>query len=84
SKGWNAYIDGQPAPHIRANYVLRAMKVTAGKHSIEFKFEPKMYYTGNTISLISSVLLILFILGVIVYEVKAAGKKQEETAAGKK
>ncbi|MFH2094975.1 MAG: YfhO family protein [Bacteroidota bacterium] len=84
SKGWNAYIDGQPAPHIRANYVLRAMKVPAGKHSIEFKFEPKMYYTGNTISLISSVLLILFIIGVIVYELKAAGKKQEETAAGKK
>ena len=61
-KGWNAYIDGEKVPHFRVNYVLRAMILPAGAHTIEFKFEPKSYYLGNKISLASSVLLILAVL----------------------
>jgi hypothetical protein len=63
NKGWNAYIDGEPIPHFRVNYVLRAMIVPKGKHTIEFKFEPKSYYMGNKVSLASSLLLILAIAG---------------------
>ncbi len=55
--GWNAFIDGQPAKHLCANYVLRAMPVPAGKHKIEFRFQPKTYETGNTIAMIGSLLL---------------------------
>ncbi|WP_276498769.1 YfhO family protein [Pontibacter litorisediminis] len=69
-EGWQAYLDGEPVEHIRANYVLRAMEVPAGKHTIEFKFEPQSYYTGNTVSLISSILLVLVIAGAIFYAVK--------------
>jgi hypothetical protein len=63
SKGWNAYIDGERSRHFRVNYVLRAMVIPAGEHTIEFKFEPHSYYTGNKISLASSILLILAIAG---------------------
>ena len=62
-KGWNAYIDGKNAPYFRADYVLRGMNVPAGKHTIEFKFEPVAYHTGEAISLISSILLFLAIVG---------------------
>ncbi|TGE20376.1 hypothetical protein E5K00_20460 [Hymenobacter aquaticus] len=68
--GWNAYLDGKLVPHLRANYVLRALPVPAGSHTIEFKFEPKEYAIGNTVSLVSSVLLILALLGTIFYAVK--------------
>jgi hypothetical protein len=61
--GWNAFIDGEPVPHFRVNYVLRAMLIPAGNHTIEFKFEPKSYYVGNQVSLASSILLILAIAG---------------------
>jgi hypothetical protein len=57
--GWNAYVDGELKPHFGADYVLRAMRVPAGKHTIEFKFEPKNYYTGEKISLASCILLFL-------------------------
>ena len=51
--GWNAYIDGELKPHYRVNYILRAMEIPAGKHIIEFKFEPKVLQIGSTISFIS-------------------------------
>ncbi|MFW5974626.1 MAG: YfhO family protein [Bacteroidota bacterium] len=68
--GWQAYIDGEPADHFRANYVLRAMVIPEGEHTIEFKFEPQSYYTGETIALTTSILVILLVLGGIGYEVK--------------
>ncbi|HEX8350843.1 MAG TPA: YfhO family protein, partial [Hymenobacter sp.] len=68
--GWNAYIDGKKTPHLRANYVLRALPVPAGQHTIDFKFEPTEYAIGNTVSLVSSVVLLLMILAALYYAVK--------------
>lgn len=62
-KGWNAYIGGKQVPYVRANYLLRAMPLKAGNYEIEFRFEPKSYSVGNTIALISSILLILGLAG---------------------
>ena len=61
--GWNAYLDGEQIPYMRANYVLRAAVVPAGDHELVFKFEPKVIQTGNTVSLISYGLLLLIPLG---------------------
>jgi len=64
-KGWNAYINGNKVPYVRANYLLRAMPLKAGNYEIEYKFEPTSYSLGNTIALISSLLLVLSLLGYI-------------------
>jgi hypothetical protein len=69
-EGWNAYIDGKLMPHFRVNYVLRGMKIPAGNHKIEFKFEPKVIQQGKTISLISYALLLLISVGWFFYEKK--------------
>ncbi|RLD64152.1 MAG: hypothetical protein DRJ01_01690 [Bacteroidetes bacterium] len=68
SKGWKAFIDGKLSPHFRANYVLRAMKIPEGKHTIEFRFEPKSYVIGNNISIASSSILILLLIGIFAKE----------------
>ncbi len=68
-KGWNTYVDGKPVEHVRVNFLLRGMRVPAGQHTIEFKFEPKTFATGETISLISSILLMVFAIGAIAYEI---------------
>jgi hypothetical protein len=69
-KGWQAFIDGKPVPHFRADYILRAMKVPAGNHTIEFRFHPKSYFIGEKISLASSLILVLLISGMVWMELK--------------
>ena len=52
-------IDGQEQPYFRADYVLRAAQIPVGNHKIEFIFHPASYYTGEGISLVASILLVL-------------------------
>jgi hypothetical protein len=77
-KGWNAYINGQKVPYVRANYLLRAMALKAGTYEIEFKFEPKAYSVGNILSLISSIVLVLSILIYLFFQLKKSKKAAEK------
>jgi hypothetical protein len=69
-KGWNAYINGKIVDHVRVNYVLRGLQIPAGKHKIEFKFEPQVVKTGSTITLVSSFGMLLLLIGGIYFERK--------------
>ncbi|MEL6140745.1 MAG: YfhO family protein, partial [Bacteroidota bacterium] len=60
--GWKAYIDGTEAELIRANYILRALRVPAGSQKIEMRFAPQTFVLGKTVSLISSLAILLGIL----------------------
>lgn len=68
--GWNVYVDGNKVEHLRANYVLRALPIPAGKHTIEFKFEPEVVKTGSTITLLSSIVMVLLLAAGIYFERK--------------
>ena len=67
-KGWNAFIDGKEVLHFRVNYILRALVLPAGEHTVEFKFRPKSYFMGNKISYASSIFLLLAIVGYVFNE----------------
>ena len=69
-KGWNAFIDGKKIDHIRVDYVLRGLQIPAGKHLVEFKFEPEVIKTGSTITLISAAGMLLLLFGGIYFERK--------------
>ena len=75
-KGWIATIDGKEATILNVNYVLRGLQIPAGKHTIEFKFEPEVVKTGGMIALISSVLM----LGVIGLGIFYWRKKTQQVA----
>lgn len=61
--GWQAFIDGAPQEHYRVDYALRGMKVPAGEHNIEFRFEPEVVETGSQITLAANALLGLIVVG---------------------
>ena len=68
--GWQAFIDGKKVDYIRADYALRAMVIPAGKHTVEFRFEPKSLKTGKMISLAGSFLILLLIIGTVAQELR--------------
>ena len=68
--GWKAYIDGVETPHFRVNYVLRGLRLPPGEHIIEFKFHPQAFYTGEKISLASSVLLLIMLIMLSIKPIK--------------
>ncbi len=64
--GWNVYVDGEKKTYFSGDWILRAMRVPAGEHKIEFKFEPTKYYTGEKISLVSCLVLFGMLGGAVV------------------
>lgn len=60
--GWTATVDGQPVEVGRVDYVLRAIRVEAGKHEIDLAFYPKSILVTETIAYITGGLLVLAIL----------------------
>ncbi|MVO10662.1 YfhO family protein [Flavobacterium sp. TP390] len=68
--GWKATIDGKETEIYNVDYVLRGLAIPAGKHTIEFKFEPQVVQTGSRIALTSSILIFLLFLGGIYFETK--------------
>ncbi|WP_436517193.1 YfhO family protein [Ekhidna sp. To15] len=70
-EGWRATIDGNETEILRANYVLRALAIPSGSHEVIFEFKPKTYYVGNTIMLISSILVILAFMGGVGVELRS-------------
>jgi len=72
--GWNAYVDGQKASYVRVNYILRGMSLPAGKHEIEFRFEPTSFTTGRLITIWSSIILLLSVAGAVYFYFKQRSK----------
>lgn len=81
ANGWNAYIDGKKTEHFRTDYILRGLLIPAGKHTIEFKFEPQVVKTGSTIALASSIGMLFLLVGGIYFERRKMWFKSEESTS---
>ena len=76
--GWNAYIDGKPADHFRANYTLRAMNVPAGAHHIRFEFRPATVEKWGKVAIASKYVMNLTILGIIGFAIYRSVRRRKE------
>jgi hypothetical protein len=69
-EGWTAYIDGGETPLFRANYILRAIELPRGEHTVELKFDLPGRNLAGLVNGFGSLLLLLFLLGTIFYAIK--------------
>jgi len=61
-EGWKAKVDGKEVPLIRANYILRALPIKSGVHTVELSFEPSGRQLAGLTSGIGSIVLLLFLI----------------------
>ena len=67
-KGWEVYVNNKPSNFVRVNYILRGLEIPAGENTIEIKFKPNSYVYGNLITKYSSLILILLIPIILLFE----------------
>jgi hypothetical protein len=82
--GWQATIDGASAPLLRADYILRALPVDAGEHTIELSFVFKPFEQGEKISMMGSWLVLLVLLGGFGFYLYSRGRGIRATDLEKK
>jgi hypothetical protein len=66
-KGWTAYIDGAEAPYIRADYILRAMIVPAGDHTIEWRFRAPHFAAVEGVTLACSIMILVWLAAALLF-----------------
>lgn len=72
--GWQSTVDGEAVPHGRANYILRAMNVPAGKHIVEFRFDPTSLHVTENIAFVALGMLLVLAIVVVALKIKAYRK----------
>lgn len=63
--GWHATVDGQETEIGRVNYMLRAVRIPAGKHTLELKYEPQSLKTTTATAYAAIIAIYLLLAGAI-------------------
>jgi hypothetical protein len=66
--GWRAFVDGAEVPIERANLLFRAVAMTTGEHTVEFRFEPASVRRGMVISIVSLGVTVLAVVGLALWQ----------------
>ncbi|MGV0925610.1 MULTISPECIES: YfhO family protein [unclassified Empedobacter] len=82
--GWIVTVDGKEVPIEKANYVLRAVPVQKGNHTIVMEFKPQVISTGNMIVIVSNILLLIVVAGGIYLGYKKCSIKENLNLAAEK
>ena len=75
--GWTATVDGKPAEVGRVDYILRALRVSPGKHEVVLTFKPKSVENTETIAFTAYGILILAILGAALMSWRSKRRSRE-------
>ena len=75
-KGWQAYLDGEPYDSFRADYLLRAMVLPEGTHTVEWRFKAPNWFLAEAITIICSILIIFALAIIVMYRYYGCSKKK--------
>ena len=75
--GWTCTVDGQNTPIARADYVLRAIRIPAGKHTVVMTFDPQTVHLTETIAYTALAILALLLIGLLLTHLKGMKTKAQ-------
>ena len=75
--GWEATLDGRPVPVLRANYLMRAVRVPAGPHVVEFRYAPASFRIGLLLSCAGLILVAALLYVNVVFQRREKGSDNE-------
>lgn len=75
--GWKASVDGKSAEHYRVNYMLRAIDLPAGEHTVVFLFDPDSIHKGNAICIACIAIMILTAILLIIKQIILVQRKNQ-------
>ena len=78
--GWHVTVDGQPAELARVNYILRAMRVPAGSHTIEMWFDPDSLHTTTTIARVAIICIYLLLAAAAVVAFLRRNRQEDSSS----
>lgn len=55
--GWQAYLSGKRTPVVKANYILKAIAIPAGKHFVRWSYTPLPFYLGLVITMLTMIVI---------------------------
>ena len=83
--GWKAFIDGEPAQLFRANYLLRALNVPKGNHTIRMIFDPESIKKGDALAVPAVILIYLALAAVVIVSLirrLSSSRRNRQSEAG--
>ena len=76
-QGWKAYVDGEESPYFRADYVLRAMTLPAGTHTVEWRFRAPGWTAVEGVTLAASLAILLGAVAALAYCFRKRTEKEK-------
>jgi len=76
--GWEALVDGRARPVLKADYMLKAVGLPGGTHTVQFRFRPRSFRIGLSITMGSLVALFLWICATALLEARRGGRPPAE------
>ena len=80
-QGWKAFVDGEQRPYYRADYVLRAMQLPAGEHTVEWRFRAPGWTAAEAVTLAASLAILVGALAAAVYAFRRKGETENRQIA---
>lgn len=77
-QGWSAKIDGVEAMPLRADYILRALELPQGKHTVEWHYRAPRWSLVEGITLAFSLTILASLVLILIYYIRNARRQKNQ------
>lgn len=76
--GWRAYIDGEEVRPLRADYILRALELPAGEHTVEWRYRAPHWKAVEAVTLAFSLAVLAAFIATVIISIRNERRQATE------